>query len=65
MNYENLTDRQLDELFDAAYKIKELFELEDSWKNLLCDDEVYRKVHIIIFSAMAEIQRRMKEKFSR
>ena len=65
MNYENLTDEQLDELFDAAHKIKELFELEANWKKLILDDEVYRKIYMLIFGAMSEMQRRKKERFSK
>ena len=65
MNYENLTDEQVEQLFEASFKIKELFELEANWKKLILDDEVYRKIYMLIFGAMSEMQRRMKERFSK
>ena len=62
MNLENLSDKQVEQLFEASFKIKEIFESQSDWRKLILDNEIYRKVFLLMSATISEQRRRLFHK---
>ena len=62
MNYQNFTDKQLDEMFEATKTLMNLFESQDIWQNLLINEEIYQQLFLLITANMNEQRRRIRSK---
>ena len=62
MNYESFTEQELNKMFDSAFQIKVTFESREDWHKLICDDEIYRHLWLLLAKIMNEQKRRIVEK---
>ena len=62
MDFKQFTKDELDELFEAAFKIKNIMEKKDSWRNLILDNQIYRHNFLLVQLVMGEWKNRVFRK---
>ena len=48
MELDKFTKEELDELFEASFKVKEIMERYDNWRNLILDNQIYRHNFLLV-----------------
>ena len=50
MELDKFTKEELDELFEASFKVKEIMERYDNWRNLILDNQIYEFTFLNTFA---------------
>ena len=58
MELDKFTKEELDELFEASFKVKEIMERYDNWRNLILDNQIYRHNFLLVQLVMGEWKKR-------
>lgn len=59
MELDKFTKEELDELFEASFKVKEIMERYDNWRNLILDNQIYRHNFLLVQLVMGEWKKRI------
>lgn len=62
MEFKLFTKDELNELFEAAFKIKNIIEKTDDWRNLILDNQIYRHNFLLVQLVMSEWKNRLFRK---
>ena len=62
MDFKQFSKDELDELFEAAFKIKNIIERTDDWRNLILDNQIYRHNFLLVQLVMSEWKNRLFRK---
>ncbi|MBR5551474.1 MAG: hypothetical protein IKV83_06115 [Muribaculaceae bacterium] len=62
MDFKQFSKDELDELFEAAFKIKNIIEKTDDWRNLILDNQIYRHNFLLVQLVMSEWKNRLFRK---
>ena len=59
MELDKFTKEELDELFETSFKVKEIMERYDNWRNLILDNQIYRHNFLLVQLVMGEWKKRI------
>ena len=59
MGLSKFTKEELDELFEASFKIKDIMERYENWRNLILDNQIYLHIFLLVQLVMGEWKKRI------